>query len=381
MPCSLLLLLAIGPFLPVSSFQQEPQVLTAPSTPWKHITIDAATGTVSRGPRVQDRTVNTVVEFDNLDATVSSIGSDLGGGACEWFMAGGKGRNSGSWTTSLQFVYCTSALDPNSGGAGAALRIGMYEGYHIGGGTPTTAVALLPLQGLPGRSPSVSSQCYFVVVEFDPPVSFADGPVGFSWSFTDLGVGGQAATVPFLACVQSCAGPGPDGQGMVDRIDRYCPPGTLVSSASITPFASSMVLAVNEIRAVWPFAIEYLGDHVNADYLSVSPITLGEIWTPSIGIGHPHGSGGPMLLRMRSSITNGPNLPSLVGGRTTEVLISGPLYLVDTGLHNGTIGGFRSIHVPVDLSLAGLPWAAQATVAGGGYVDLSTVTRGRVGTF
>ena len=88
-----------------------------------------------------------------------------------------------------------------------------------------------------------------------------------------------------------------------------------------------------------------------------------------------------MLLRMRSSITNGPNLPSLVGGRTTEVLISGPLYLVDTGLHNGIIGGFRSIHVPVDLSLAGLPWAAQATVAGGGYVDLSQALRGRVGTF
>ncbi len=39
-----------------------------------------------------------------------------------------------------------------------------------------------------------------------------------------------------IACVQSCSGPGPDGLGMTDCMDQYCPPGFLISTFSFGTF-------------------------------------------------------------------------------------------------------------------------------------------------
>ena len=51
--------------------------------------------------------------------------------------------------------------------------------------------------------------------------------------FDDLGTDGSLSkTFPFLSCVASCSGFGPDGQNMTNCVDQYCPPGTLLSSFS-----------------------------------------------------------------------------------------------------------------------------------------------------
>ena len=57
------------------------------------------------------------------------------------------------------------------------------------------------------------------------------------YRFEDLGTDGVLAkTWPLMACVSSCTGIGggppvaPDGLGMVNFIDQYCPPGALLSS-------------------------------------------------------------------------------------------------------------------------------------------------------
>ena len=66
------------------------------------------------------------------------------------------------------------------------------------------------------------------------------------------------------------------------------------------------------------------------------------------------------------------------GGRLTEVLIGGPLLATFSGSHNGSTGGIAPQVIPSDPGLVGVSWAAQYTVAGGGFVDLSQAVAGSV---
>ena len=68
-----------------------------------------------------------------------------------------------------------------------------------------------------------------------------------------------------------------------------------------------------------------------------------------------------------------------MGGRPTEVLITGPLLARIVGSHDGLSGGVPPQTVPDQLSLVGLGWAAQYTVIGGGFGDLSAAAFGVVG--
>lgn len=49
------------------------------------------------------------------------------------------------------------------------------------------------------------------------------------------------------------------------------------------------------------------------------------------------------------------------------------------GSNNGTSGGIAPVLIPNQSSLLGLPWSAQYTVSGGGFVDLSRAVFGVVG--
>ena len=84
-----------------------------------------------------------------------------------------------------------------------------------------------------------------------------------------------------------------------------------------------------------------------------------------------------MVLKVRTSTINGPNFPAPVGGRLTEVLVGGHFLASLPGSHNGTTGSFPAQSVPV--SLCNVAWAAQSTVVGGGFADLSTAMYGTVG--
>jgi hypothetical protein len=63
-----------------------------------------------------------------------------------------------------------------------------------------------------------------------------------------------------------------------------------------------------------------------------------------------------------------------------EPLISGPLLATLSSAHNGTLSAPITATVPPQFSLRRLSWSAQATVTGGGFVDLSSAVNGVTGT-
>ena len=123
----------------------------------------------------------------------------------------------------------------------------------------------------------------------------------------------------------------------------------------------------------------FCGDGINADTIDPLNAVLGSSWSAPLTIGHPHGAGGPLSLKVRSTTINGANFASPMGGRLTEILIAGQLLASIPGSHNGVTGGAGPQVVPDDLSLVGLSWAAQYAVVGGGFRDYSQAVFGVIG--
>ncbi len=121
------------------------------------------------------------------------------------------------------------------------------------------------------------------------------------------------------------------------------------------------------------------GDGINADTITPVDAVIGSSWSAPLTLGHSHGPGGPLSLRVRSSTINGPNFPSPIGGRLTEFLIAGQFLSTIPGTHDGFMGGIAPLSIPDSTSLVGLSWAAQYTVVGGGFADLSQAAIGVVG--
>lgn len=123
----------------------------------------------------------------------------------------------------------------------------------------------------------------------------------------------------------------------------------------------------------------FAGDGVNLDLVTPVPVRPGQTWSAPLTLGNAHGAGGAAVLKVRTSVVNGPTVTSPVGGRPVEALIAGPLLATIPGSHNGTSGGIAPVLIPNQSSLLGLPWSAQYTVSGGGFVDLSRAVFGIVG--
>src|SRR5262245_18936071 len=115
--------------------------------PLTNVSLDLSTGTVTRGPSVNNKTASTTVDFANNDLG-GFFGVETGGAFCEWFDAGTKGfaGNRSDLMSEIVFAYCSTMLNPPSG-PGGSTKLGFYEGYQVGGGAPTTAVALFTLRG------------------------------------------------------------------------------------------------------------------------------------------------------------------------------------------------------------------------------------------
>ena len=386
--------LAIG--VSAGAQSQSGKVFARYNKPLKSASLDLATGTVTRGTAAHNRAGTTVADFSNIDLG-GFIGVDTGGGACEWIDAGTKGviPNASDLMNNVVFAYCSVIADPASGGPGGSVLMGFFEGYTAGGPAPTTAVALFNLTGLPGHTGNSSfialvngaggATCYFLNLIFANCISFADGNIGYSWGFADLGTTSVlAATFPFLSCVQSCSGTGPDTQGMVDTIDQYCPPGGAVNTFSFgtTAFGSyftSISMDVREVADATAVATSWNSQGINTDVLSSNTIRIGANWQVNITLGHAHGVSGPTNVKVRGTCINGPNLTSPTG-HPVEVLTSGPISLTLADAHNGTVTSYNPFSVPCDITLVGLGWAAQGTVVGGGRADLSNARCGTVGT-
>jgi len=373
------------------SAQTSSKVFARYTRPLRTVSLDLATGTVTRGPVTRDKAASTIKDFNNNDLG-GFVGVDTGNCFCEWFDAGTKGYsgNASDMMTDIVFAYCGALLSPASGGPGGTVKLGFYEGYTKGNTTPTTAVAVFTLNGLPANTASSSFfggfRCFFIQVTFGTMVCFADGAIGYSWKFRDLGLDGTlAGTWPFLSCVQSCTGVGPDGQGMQDCIDEYCPVGTLRATFSFGTtiyggYFTSMSMAIDEALDDTATAGVFNGDGINNEVITAQKAIVGSTWSAPVTITHSHGAAGPLSLKVRTATVNGPNFPSPIGGRMTEVLVTGPFLSTLVGSHNGATGNVPTQNIPKRLSLLCQAFATQYTVVGGGFADLSKAGVGTTGT-
>ena len=370
--------------------QASGKVFSRYNKPLKSVSLDLATGTISRGPAANNRSATTTVDFNNNDLG-GFVGVDTGNGFCEWFDAAVKGfaGNASDLMNNFVFAYCSAMLSVGSGGPGGTVKLGFYEGYTWGGGAPTTTVAAFTLSGLPANTGSSSFfggfSCYFINVTFTNMVAFADGPIGYSWKFLDAGTTGSlAGTWPFLSCVTSCSGAvlQVDAQGMTDVIDEYCPAGFLRASFTFGTTSGSFTSMSMDVREATDFTATQIGYNAttspNGDTLAANTAVVGSTWATSL-TRSPATAAGSYTVNIRTTripVANGVTPPPPVQGR---LLISGSLLGQTIGTHNGTTGSSPALAVPAKFSFVCRAYAAQATVLGGG-VKLSSALQGTTGT-
>jgi hypothetical protein len=375
-----------------SAQSQSGKVFARYNKPLKSATLDLATGTITRGPAVNNRSATTTVDFNNNDLG-GFVGVDTGNGFCEWFDAGVKGQagNASNLMNDVVFAYCSAMLAAGSGGPGGSVKMGFYEGYTVFGGAPSTAVAVFTLTGLPANSASSSFfggfNCFFIRVFFGSLVSFADGPIGYSWKFIDVGTDGTlGGTWPFLSCVTSCSGAilQVDGTGMTDLIDEYCPPGTLRATFTFGTVSGSFTSMSMDVREVTDFTATFVDYNstitANPDILTGSKAIVGGTWTATVTRFVGTFTSATLTVRpTRIPLPNGvqgpPPLPIGAGGR---ILTSGPVLSTLPGAGIGAVRSFAA-NVPASFGLVCIHFAGQATCLGGG-VKVSSATEGTTGT-
>ncbi len=382
---------------------QSGKVFARYNKPLRTASLDLATGTVTRGPAVQQQVATTISDFPNIDLG-GFIGADTGGGFCEWYDGGVKGTvpNASDLMRNFVIAYCSAALDVNSGGVGGTVGLGFYEGY-VSTSTavdPGPGVANFTLSGLPANTAFSSpflvgggTACFFLNVTFTNLVPFADGAIGYSWHFIDIDATGVlGATIPFLACVSSCSGPGPDSLGMIDFIDEYCPadpgPGGTPVLAHFTfgttiygSYFTSMSMDIRELADCTAANVSYNSTSpANVDVLTSTPAIIGTTWSAEVT--HAAGTATFSTLLVRGSKIPGNGAPAGSKGR---LLVTGAFFSDVLGV-NDTIPPILasqknfSAGIPLQFSLACIDWFAQAVTGGSGAQKLSNGIDGDTGT-
>jgi len=407
---------------------QSGKILKNPNKSLKSYSLNMATGTITRGAAVNNRVGNTVQDFNNGGGR--GLGVDTGAGFCEWFCVAQKGTganqpgNQSDLMAQIRFAYCSSALDPTSGGPGGTVKLGFYNNYALGvgsypaapsvpAGTNGTTAAVFTVTGLPANTADAcfftflnsGTGCITVMLTFGTQICFPDGNIAYSWKFTDsdpCNIFGS--TMPFLSCVMSCstnalgagvpwpAGAKPiDGQGMTDFLDQYCPPGNLLKTFSfntntvtIRPMLTSINMRVRECADVAATLVAFNSTTPpNTDLFSSTKAILASTWTATTT--RVGGTGGFWFMRVndaRSATANGTkcslvSLPSATGRN----MLAGSSLATFSGSLVGSIGVF-SATIPCSPALLGFHWAAQSLVASGLTLRRCTsAVEGTVGTF
>jgi len=248
----------------------------------------------------------------------------------------------------------------------SALLVGRLLGGVVVSGT--TSLGTVTLQNGVALSGTIRDFLGATVQNADLDVRDSTGQAVVTCNDNSDAAGHYAVVVPTGTLELTYSPPGPAcASGLGLDVD----PGVVVSGSTthdaVLPAASAATAA------------SFIGDGINADVLTPVKVVPGVSWTAPLSLGHSHGTGGVAVLKLRTGVVNGPNSTSPLGGRLTEILISGPLLGVLSGAHNGSTGGIPPQPIPDDLALGGLTWAAQYTVSGGGFIDLSRAAFGVVG--
>lgn len=340
--------------------------------PLRTVSLDLETGDITRGPVVQNRAVSTCSTLSNIDLG-GFVGVDTGACACEWIDAASTTGKS-SFVTNFVFAYCSAALDTASGGVGGSAELFFREGYQKGGASQGTEIGRFLLTGLPANTNCSSFfggfTCFFINITFgNIPLCMNDGNIGYGWKFVDLGTDGVLAkTFPFLSCVQSCTGVGPDQQGMTDCVDQYCPPGSLLSTFSFgtTPFGGYFTSISMDLREAIPAdtpSTTMTGSGANpvilVDHIGGNPNTMGlspSLADPTQAYEHSLFCPAPCATS-KVEIRGGGAIVVSVGGGCAEILCAKPKFIKFGGGPTNQI----SIPLPKDLSFACVVYCAQGT--------------------
>ena len=343
------------------------------------VTLDLETGAVTRAAASTPKALATISDFPNLDLAAGFVGVDTGAGACEWIDHGVKGKNGNAsdFVSNFTFAYCSAALDTLSGGVGGTTTISFREGYQLRGTPMGTEVGRFAITGLPANTASSSFfggfRCFFIGVDLgNVPMCFADGAIGYGWRFEDVGTDGVlASTFPFLACVQSCSGAGPDGVGKVNRVDQYCPPGTLFSTFTFGTLGfpgatfTSVSMDIREVVSTSHTTSLFDPNGNTVSLTETAAPVLDAPWSVSLDCsGQPAGGVGLVRVTVLGKLAS------------PTVLPQGALYIAgraqDFGfLHSGVAVSVGAT-VPKDLSFACLPFQVQGfcgQTGGGGQLS------------
>ena len=371
--------------------------------PLKTVSLNLETGEIRRGPQIRNQNVTTTSDLSNFDLG-GFLGVDTGGGFCQWIESAFKGSGAGGvgpvpsdLVTNFIFAYCSSALGTASSGPGGSMSWDFFQSHTTGAPHPSTsdAVASFTLTGLPANSTSgalfTAISCFFINITFGAaPLPFADGQIGYAWTFEDTDINGVlAATVPFLSCVSSCSGIGPDGMGIDGLIDRYCGadqlPGSLPTStfsfgtSALGGYFFSIAIDIRELdvdASVTTFQGTSPGSLINPDRLGAEGAIIGQDWQATITPQVDRTGAFSAVLLVQDG---GPPASSLNLDLATTLGLSGsaPLsQLLFSGMTLGTLtiplmpglSSSGSVPIPLNTAFVCLPWYAQGICIG----DIST---------
>jgi hypothetical protein len=343
--------------------------------PLNTVDLDLESGVITRGPVVQDRVGGTTSTMPNIDLG-GFVGADTGSCSCEWYDAGVKNGGQSSYVSGFIFAYCSAATDPLSGGPGGSASLFFNEGYTLGANGPGngangTDLARVILTGLPANTACSSFfggfRCFFITIRFTNSFSLPDGNIGYGWKFLDQGTPGVLAkTFPFLSCVESCTGMGPDGIGMVDMVDQYCPPGFLNATFSFgtTPSGGYFTSISMDIREAVSTGLLASASYVtsNSGLMTDNAIPLGTgplIGSSVAAYGIQIGCGAATINGVyRIDIRPG-LVPAGIGTGFGLLAAVGPVLQKFTGAHSMNNQNTPTIALPKDVTFACLPYTNQ----------------------
>ena len=225
--------------------------------------------------------------------------------------------------------------------------------------------------------------CYLVNISFVVLVPFANGPIGYSHHFLDLDITGVVgSTIPFMSCVSSCSGTGPDGLGMVDLIDEYCPPGFLLTTFTFgtTQFGSYFTSMSMDIREQGDCTATRLSYNSTSpacvDVLSAIPIVVGTTWVGEVTHAPGTATASTLLIRGSKIPGNGAN-GGVSGGESRGRLLVTGAFIANLSGSADTIAPIlvtqRNFVAPIPLAfgLACNDWFGQCLTLGAGKQKLS----------